>query len=85
MYSRKARTVWPILGLLVLAPISAEYLSGYLGQRLADLPGIVVSLAILLPPADDPTAKYATNVVQLVAVIALATWVIRRAERGVAA
>ncbi|TSD62590.1 hypothetical protein [Aeromicrobium piscarium] len=49
MHSMKVRTLWPILGLLVLAPISAEYLSGYLGQRLADLPGIVVSLVILAP------------------------------------
>ncbi len=49
MSSRKALTIGPILGLLALAPISAEYLSGYLGQRLADLPGIAVSLLILGP------------------------------------
>jgi len=49
VHSSNQRRWAPIVGLLILAPISAEYLSGYLGQRLSDLPEIVFGLLILGP------------------------------------
>ncbi|MDA3646561.1 hypothetical protein LZ318_25485 [Saccharopolyspora indica] len=46
----RRRTHWaPVLGLVVLSPIAAEYLSGYHGQRLSDLPGLLLSIGIVGP------------------------------------
>ncbi|MGH8792605.1 MAG: hypothetical protein ACRDXX_08170, partial [Stackebrandtia sp.] len=39
----------PVAGLFFLSPICAEYLSGYHGQGIADLPGLLISLLLIGP------------------------------------
>ncbi|WP_219520105.1 hypothetical protein, partial [Nonomuraea ceibae] len=43
------RRLAPVAGLFVLSPIGAEYLSGYHGQRIGDLPGLLLTLLVLGP------------------------------------
>ncbi|PRX97697.1 hypothetical protein [Allonocardiopsis opalescens] len=43
------RRLGPVLALFALSPICAEYLSGYHGQGIADLPGLLLTLLIIGP------------------------------------